>query len=139
MAGISLDHTTGTITANGGQLVLAAGGQIEAGSQFKVLDGTVTQPAITNYGDENTGIYFPAQEAVAVVGAGIELLRVDGNTSKVTISGAYSLPTTAGTAGQVITKDASGTGTSWTTPSGGGSGGGLTQDDAILISLIFGS
>ena len=132
------DNSTGTISANGGQLVLAAGGQIEAGSQFKVLDGSVTQPSITNYGDENTGLYFPAQEMVALVGQGIELLKVDGTTKKVTISGAYSLPVNTGTSGQVITSDGAG-GSTWATPaSGGGSGGGVSRDEALLLAMIFG-
>lgn len=40
-------------------------------------DGTAALPSITNTGDLNTGLYFPAADTVAISTAGIERLQVD--------------------------------------------------------------
>ena len=42
-------------------------------------DGTAAAPSITNTGDTNTGIYFPAADTVAVATAGTERLRVNSS------------------------------------------------------------
>jgi hypothetical protein len=40
-------------------------------------DGTAAAPSITNTGDTNTGVFFPAADTVAVATAGAERVRVD--------------------------------------------------------------
>ena len=40
-------------------------------------DGTVSLPSITNIGDTNTGIYFPAADTIAFTEGGTESMRID--------------------------------------------------------------
>jgi len=47
--------------------------------QASFADGTAALPSITNTGDTNTGILFPAADTVAVSTAGTERMRVDIN------------------------------------------------------------
>jgi len=59
-------------------------------------DGTVSLPSITNIGDTNTGIFFPAADTIAFTEGGVESMRIDssGNlgigtsspTSKLTVN-----------------------------------------------------
>jgi hypothetical protein len=44
-----------------------------------VADGSATTPSITNDGDTNTGIFFPAADTVGVATGGSERLRVDSS------------------------------------------------------------
>jgi hypothetical protein len=39
-------------------------------------DGTVSLPSITNIGDTNTGIYFPAADTIAFTEGGAEIMRI---------------------------------------------------------------
>jgi len=39
-------------------------------------DGTVSLPSITNIGDTNTGIYFPAADTIAFTEGGVESMRI---------------------------------------------------------------
>ena len=56
-------------------------------------DGTVALPSITNTGDTNTGIYFPAADTIAFTEGGAEAMRIDssGNVGIGTSSPAYRL------------------------------------------------
>lgn len=136
LTGLVIDHQKGRLSFPASNMTLESGSRIVLASTLQVEDGTATNPSITNQGDENTGLFFPAQEVVGVVGNGVVLILADGNTGKVTLTGNL-YPNTTGTAGQVLTTNGAGT-LSWTTPSSGGGGSsGLTQDEAILLSLIF--
>jgi hypothetical protein len=42
-------------------------------------DGTVSAPSITNIGDTNTGIFFPAADTIAFAEGGVESMRIDAN------------------------------------------------------------
>jgi len=42
-------------------------------------DGTVSLPSITNIGDTNTGIFFPAADTIAFTEGGVESMRIDSN------------------------------------------------------------
>jgi len=42
-------------------------------------DGTVLLPSITNIGDTNTGIYFPAADTIAFTEGGVESMRIDAS------------------------------------------------------------
>lgn len=52
---------------------------IDKTGQAMFGDGTAAAPAITNIGDENTGILFPAADTVAVATGGTERVRVDAS------------------------------------------------------------
>jgi hypothetical protein len=42
-------------------------------------DGTVSAPSITNIGDTNTGIFFPAADTIAFSEGGVESMRIDAS------------------------------------------------------------
>jgi hypothetical protein len=44
-------------------------------------DGTVSAPSITNIGDTNTGIFFPAADTIAFAEGGVEAMRIDSNAN----------------------------------------------------------
>ena len=50
-----------------------------SGGQVQLAAGTVTEPALWTAGDRNTGLMFPAADALAMVTAGLERLRVDAS------------------------------------------------------------
>ena len=68
-------------------------------------DGTVSLPSITNIGDTNTGIYFPAADTIAFTEGGVESMRIDssgnvgiGNSApatKLDVTGAIRVGTAA--------------------------------------------
>jgi hypothetical protein len=49
------------------------------GSVVALPDASVSAPALTNTGDTNTGLYFPAADTVGVVAGGTELWRFGSN------------------------------------------------------------
>jgi hypothetical protein len=51
-------------------------------------DGTVTAPALTNVGDANTGIYFPAADTLGLAAGGVEPFRVGASSVIVNNGGA---------------------------------------------------
>ena len=72
----------------------------EVNGQASFSDGSAAAPAITNTGDLNTGIFFPAADTVAVATAGAERMRVDssGNVGIGTTSPAVRLEASGGIA-----------------------------------------
>ncbi len=46
---------------------------------IQASDGSALNPSITNIGDTNTGIFFPAEDSVAISEGGTEILRVSNN------------------------------------------------------------
>jgi hypothetical protein len=73
-----LPTTSGTLVVTGGAQTI------------EFADGTVSAPSITNSGDTNTGIYFPAADIIGFTEGGVESMRInsDGN---VLIGGTQSL------------------------------------------------
>lgn len=70
-------------------------------------DGSAAAPSITNDGDTNTGIFFPAADTIAFSEGGVERLRI-ADAGQIGIGGANY-----GTAGQVLTSGGSGVAPSW--------------------------
>ena len=83
-------------TSMPGMKVKTASGWEAAGSgisgTFKFSAGSVSAPSITTFGDEDTGVYFPAANTTALTTNGVARLSV-GPTGTITISGDTQLNT----------------------------------------------
>jgi hypothetical protein len=53
--------------------------QIQNGVTVNFADGTAAAPSITNDGDTNTGIFFPAADTIAFSEGGAEAMRIDSS------------------------------------------------------------
>ena len=67
-----------------GALALKTNGTTQAinittGQQVEFNDGSDSAPSITNTGDTNTGIFFPAADTVGITTGGTERLRLDSS------------------------------------------------------------
>ena len=94
-------------------VILAGADYVNVGAHFPV--GTLGAPSITFDGDDDTGIYRPAANTVAIVSGGTKVAQ---------------FPTTGGTADYVLITDGGGN-LSWAEQSGAGATGGGT--DKIFI------
>jgi hypothetical protein len=59
-------------------------------------DGSASAPAITNDGDTNTGIFFPAADTIAFAEGGAEAMRIDSSANLQFNSGYGSVATAYG-------------------------------------------
>jgi hypothetical protein len=81
--GTSNDYSNGiTNTA----MTINLDGAVRVANPFQFPDGTVSLPAITNTGDTDTGILFPADNTVEIATGGVRALRVD-SSQRVVIGG----------------------------------------------------
>ena len=53
--------------------------QLQNGLVVNFADGSAASPSITNDGDTNTGIFFPAADTIAFSEAGVESMRIDSS------------------------------------------------------------
>jgi hypothetical protein len=53
--------------------------QIQNGVTVNFADGTAAAPSITNDGDTNTGIFFPAADTIGFAEGGAEVMRIDSS------------------------------------------------------------
>ena len=53
--------------------------QLQNGLTVNFADGTAAAPSITNDGDTNTGIFFPAADTIAFSEGGVESMRIDSS------------------------------------------------------------
>jgi hypothetical protein len=89
---------TGTsvgLNVGSGKTLAVAGTLAVTGSAtvIEFADGTASAPSITNDGDTNTGIFFPAADTIAFTEGGTESMRLDssGNLGIGTSSPAFAL------------------------------------------------
>jgi hypothetical protein len=47
--------------------------------QLQLGDGSAAAPALSNFGDDNTGIFFPAADTIAFTEGGTEAMRIDSS------------------------------------------------------------
>jgi hypothetical protein len=160
-AGLQFDSTNNTLTVNtvlvqststegvvtnnanpGKPMVLthnnvSGGGEIIIGDYFG--DGNSTKITLN---DENSIVTISGDAVVTSAVYTPQLSLQDADASNIimvraaaTVASNYTLtlPSTAGSNGQVLTTDGTGT-TSWTTPSGGGGGGGASVPDFLLFN-----
>ena len=66
--------TTLTLPTTSGTIVTTSGAQT-----IEFADGSASTPSITNSGDTNTGMFFPAADTIAFAEGGTEAMRLDAN------------------------------------------------------------
>ena len=66
--------TTLTLPATTGTLVVTSGAQT-----IEFADGSASTPSITNSGDTNTGVFFPAADTIAFGNDGTERMRINSS------------------------------------------------------------
>jgi hypothetical protein len=71
--------STNTIAETTGASGVTIDGLLIKDSTAAFADGAVATPSITNTGDLNTGVYFPAADTVGVVTGGVEKFRFGSN------------------------------------------------------------
>lgn len=80
----------------GAQLLSYIEGEISSSpaltGQVSLDDGTASAPSLTNTGDTNTGIYFPAADEVAISTGGSERVKVNSSGQVEVIAGSASTP-----------------------------------------------
>jgi hypothetical protein len=67
--------------------------QLQGGLTVNFADGTAAAPSITNDGDTNTGIFFPAADTIAFAEGGVESMRI--NSSGYVLVGCTALPSSS--------------------------------------------
>lgn len=76
---VRFDGTTGKLVQNSAVTIADTTGDIETSGKISVGDGTASLPSITNTGDTNTGIYFPAENQVGIATNGNLAALVDAS------------------------------------------------------------
>jgi hypothetical protein len=66
--------TTLTLPATSGTVIVNSGAQT-----IEFADGSASAPSITNSGDTNTGMFFPAADTIAFAEGGAEAMRIDSS------------------------------------------------------------
>jgi hypothetical protein len=66
--------TTLTLPTTNGTVVVTSGAQT-----IEFADGSASTPSITNSGDTNTGMFFPAADTIAFAEGGAEAMRLDSS------------------------------------------------------------
>jgi hypothetical protein len=70
--------------------------QLQNGLTVNFADGSAAAPSITNDGDTNTGIFFPAADTIAFAEGGVESMRLDSSANLQFNSGYGSVVTAYG-------------------------------------------
>jgi hypothetical protein len=101
-------------------------------------DGSASAPAITNDGDTNTGIFFPAADTIAFAEGGAEAMRIDssGNVGIGTTSPAYKLDVNGQIRGDFIVRATQGSVGTFIVANNSGSFGvvGTVTNHPLLLS-----
>jgi len=87
---------TNTIAETTGGSGVTIDGLLIKDTTAAFADGAVTTPSITNTGDLNTGVYFPAADTVGITAGGTEQFRfgsnpIPGGQKNMLINGAFTI------------------------------------------------
>jgi hypothetical protein len=110
---------TNTVAPSPGTVGTAS---IVSGVTISFADGSASTPSITNDGDTNTGMFFPAADTIAFAEGGVESMRIDS-------SGNLLVGATTGVGGNRFTAVGGGTQIS----------GGTTAQEGVRIQRISGA
>jgi hypothetical protein len=69
----------GAITATSASISGALSATTATFTNVSVGDGSASVPSITNTGDTNTGLFFPADDTIAFTEGGVEAMRIDSS------------------------------------------------------------
>lgn len=69
--------SVGLNVGSGKTLAVAGTLTVTGSATIEFADGSAASPSITNDGDTNTGIYFPAADTIAFSEGGVEAMRID--------------------------------------------------------------
>lgn len=98
---------------------------LDSSGNVAFQDGTALAPSITNNGDTNTGVFFPAADNAAISTGGSERFRV-GSSGQLGVAGANY-----GTSGQVLTSGGASAAPSWASVTASGT---LIRAPQVLTS-----
>jgi hypothetical protein len=76
---VRFDGTSGKLIQNSAVTIADTTGDIETSGKISVGDGSASLPSITNTGDTNTGIYFPADNQVGIATNGTLAVLTDAS------------------------------------------------------------
>jgi hypothetical protein len=71
--------SVGLNVGSGKTLAVAGTLTVTGSATVEFADGSAASPSITNDGDTNTGIFFPAADTIAFAEGGAESMRIDAN------------------------------------------------------------
>jgi hypothetical protein len=71
--------SVGLNVGSGKTLAVAGTLTVTGSATVEFADGTAASPSITNDGDTNTGIFFPAADTIAFSEGGVESMRIDAS------------------------------------------------------------
>jgi hypothetical protein len=95
--------SVGLNVGSGKTLAVAGTLSVTGSATIQLADGSAAAPSITNIGDTNTGIFFPAEDTIAFAEGGAEAARFDssGNLLLATTTSPSSSGMSLGTTGTV--------------------------------------
>jgi hypothetical protein len=98
-----LNVGSGKTLAVAGTATITGTLNVTGSATVEFADGSASTPSITNDGDTNTGMFFPAADTIAFAEGGVESLRIDssGNLS-MTGGGTINTPNTFGFKNRII-------------------------------------
>lgn len=126
--------SVGLNVGSGKTLTVAGTLTVTGSATVEFADGSAASPSITNDGDTNTGIFFPAADTIAFTEGGVEAMRIE-SSGNVLVTSAAGLGYGTGSGGTVTQATSKVTAVTLNKPTGQ-----ITMNNAALAgsaSVIF--